>query len=77
MVTSNSHLRAVRTWRGKVDLCMRQAHRPGEKLFVDYCGDTATGGGCRDRGSAGGAGLPVSMGRELHHSGGEVQPGTC
>jgi len=27
-------------WRGKLDLCMRQVHRPGEKLFVDYCGAT-------------------------------------
>jgi transposase len=27
-------------WRGKLDLCMRQVHRPGEKLFVDYCGST-------------------------------------
>jgi transposase len=27
-------------WRGKLDLCMRQVHRPGEKLFVDYCGTT-------------------------------------
>jgi transposase len=26
--------------RGKLDLCMRQVHRPGEKLFVDYCGAT-------------------------------------
>jgi transposase len=29
-----------RGWRGKQDLCMRQVHRPGEKLFVDYCGAT-------------------------------------
>lgn len=29
-----------REWRGKQDLCMRQVHRPGEKLFVDYCGAT-------------------------------------
>jgi transposase len=30
-----------REWRGKkLDLCMRQVHRPGEKLFVDYCGAT-------------------------------------
>lgn len=29
-----------RAWRGKQDLCMRQVHRPGEKLFVDYCGAT-------------------------------------
>jgi transposase len=29
-----------REWRGKLDLCMRQVHRPGEKLFVDYCGTT-------------------------------------
>jgi transposase len=35
-------------WRGKQDLCMRQVHRGGEKLFVDYCDglkivDEATG----------------------------------
>lgn len=24
-------------WRGKQDYCMRQVHRGGEKLFVDYC----------------------------------------
>jgi transposase len=29
-----------RAWRGRLDLCMRQVHRPGEKLFVDYCGAT-------------------------------------
>ena len=29
-----------RAWRGKLDVCMRQVHRPGEKLFVDYCGAT-------------------------------------
>lgn len=29
-----------RAWRGKLDLSMRQVHRPGEKLFVDYCGAT-------------------------------------
>jgi len=27
-------------WRGRLDLSMRQQHRAGEKLFVDYCGDT-------------------------------------
>lgn len=27
-------------WRRKLDLCMRQVHRAGEKLFVDYCGST-------------------------------------
>ena len=27
-----------RTWRGKLDLVMRQVHRAGEKLFVDYAG---------------------------------------
>ena len=27
-----------RTWRGKLDLVMRQSHRAGEKLFVDYAG---------------------------------------
>jgi transposase len=29
-----------RAWRSKLDVCMRQVHRPGEKLFVDYCGAT-------------------------------------
>ena len=27
-------------WSGKVDLVMRQDHRAGEKLFVDYAGQT-------------------------------------
>ena len=26
-----------RQWRGKLDYCMRQEHRAGEKVFVDYC----------------------------------------
>ena len=29
-----------RSWRNSRDLCMRQEHRPGDKLFVDYCGRT-------------------------------------
>lgn len=29
-----------RDWRGRVDVVMRQAHRAGEKLFVDYAGQT-------------------------------------
>ena len=29
-----------RTWKKKLDLSMRQEHRAGEKLFVDYCGQT-------------------------------------
>jgi len=29
-----------RQWRKKLDLSMRQEHRAGEKLFVDYCGRT-------------------------------------
>ena len=29
-----------REWKGKLDLVMRQSHIAGEKLFVDYCGDT-------------------------------------
>jgi transposase len=42
-----------RQWRGKLDLSMRQEHRAGDKLFVDYCGQTlpivdATTGGIRD-----------------------------
>jgi len=26
-----------RRWRDKLDVCLRQEHRGGEKLFVDYC----------------------------------------
>ena len=29
-----------RAWAGKVDVVMRQAHRAGEQLFVDYAGQT-------------------------------------
>ena len=29
-----------RRWRGKLDYCMRQEHRAGEKMFVDYAGAT-------------------------------------
>jgi transposase len=29
-----------RAWRGKLDVVMRQDHRAGEKLFVDYAGQT-------------------------------------
>ena len=27
-------------WRDKLDVCLRQTHRAGEKLFVDYAGQT-------------------------------------
>jgi len=27
-------------WRGKLNVVMRQDHKAGEKVFVDYCGDT-------------------------------------
>src|ERR1035438_9540358 len=30
-----------RDFVGRIDCCMRQCHIPGEKLFVDYCGQTA------------------------------------
>jgi transposase len=30
-----------RAWEGKLSVTMRQAHAGGEKLFVDYAGDTA------------------------------------
>ncbi len=29
-----------RAWRGRIDLVMRQHHKAGEKLFVDWAGDT-------------------------------------
>jgi transposase len=31
-----------RCWAGKLDLVMRQEHRAGEKLFVDYAGQTVS-----------------------------------
>ena len=31
-----------KTWLGRQDFVLRQEHRPGEKLFVDYAGDTVT-----------------------------------
>jgi len=42
-----------RAWAKKLDLCLRQHHRAGEKVFVDYAGQTievsdpATGETCR------------------------------
>jgi transposase len=32
--------RLYRTWRGHLDVVMRQEHRAGEKLFVDFAGQT-------------------------------------
>ena len=32
--------RRYKTWRNKQTLSMRQTHKAGEKLFVDYCGPT-------------------------------------
>lgn len=32
--------RRYREWQGRLDLVMRQEHRPGEKLFVDFAGQT-------------------------------------
>jgi len=29
-----------RRWKGSLDPCLRQEHKAGEKLFVDYCGQT-------------------------------------
>jgi len=29
-----------RRWRNKLDVTLRQEHRAGEKLFIDYCGQT-------------------------------------
>lgn len=31
---------SYQTWRRRRDLVMRQTHRAGEKLFVDFCGQT-------------------------------------
>ncbi len=32
--------RRYHQWRGKLDVCLRQTYRAGEKLFVDYAGQT-------------------------------------
>lgn len=32
--------RRYKQWQGKQNLSMRQVHKPGDKLFVDYCGLT-------------------------------------
>lgn len=37
-----------REWCGKLSLSMRQTHRAGEKLFVDYCGPTVQVGPAGD-----------------------------
>ena len=31
-----------RRWKDGLEVCMRQDHKAGEKLFVDYCGQTAS-----------------------------------
>jgi transposase len=36
----SSFCRHYQTWAGSLDLAMRQNHRAGEKLFVDYAGQT-------------------------------------
>lgn len=39
-LVSYSHLAAkLKQYRSKTTLSMRQVHTPGEKVFVDYCGD--------------------------------------
>ena len=42
-----------RKWQGNVDVCLRQHHRAGERLFIDYAGQTvaihdATNGDVRE-----------------------------
>ena len=32
--------KSYEAWSGKLDVVMRQTHRAGEKLFVDYAGQT-------------------------------------
>ena len=46
-----------RAWAGKLDLVMRQEHRAGEKLFIDYAGQTVPVVGPRNRRGAAGADL--------------------
>ena len=40
MATATRGSRALRRWRGHIDVIMRQHHKAGEKLFVDWAGDT-------------------------------------
>ena len=46
-----------RAWASKLDVVMRQEHRAGEKLFVDYAGRTVRGGGPPHRGATPSAGV--------------------
>ena len=45
-----------RQWRSQVDICMRQTHKAGEKMFVDYAGMTIP--------------ILVDTNRRAQHSGG-------
>jgi transposase len=38
-----------RAWEGKLSVTMRQTHTGGDKLFVDYAGDTVSSTGCPAR----------------------------
>jgi transposase len=36
----NQFCQRFREWRGKLDLVLRQEHKAGEKVFVDFAGQT-------------------------------------
>ena len=56
-----------RAWEGRIDVVMRQHHRAGEKLFVDWAGDTLPYVDPRDRRGQRGPSLPRCAGLlELH-----------
>ncbi len=64
-----------RAWAGKLDLVMRQTHRAGEKLFVDYAGQTIAVMRSAHRGSAHRTDLRRRAGRlELHLRRGDLDP---
>ena len=68
-------LRALPGWEGRLSPTMRQSHAAGERLFVDYAGQTVTDHRRGHRARCAGAGLRRRAGGvELHLRRGELDP---
>ncbi len=64
-----------RLWAAKIDMVMRQEHRAGEKLFVDYAGQSKAGASCAKksgyaflRAAEKNQGWPASRSNETRHA---------
>ena len=67
-----------RGWEGRLSPTMRQAHPAGERLFVDYAGQTVEVVGRQHRRIAPGAGVRRGAGRvELHLRRGDLDARAC